>query len=213
MQDFQNFDVDTPRSSRRQPPEFPWGIYVVSATCGLVTLLALRLVMTGSTTEQLLGGIFAILSLALCVGIALRANLFRLLLLALLYLSYVADVLLIVYAWQAGSEIRFGRVFLRMALTVATILYLQRSDVRLAFGAVSGEVRRKLASWLAGSLLGSMCGFATFLALLIGNNAGSLGIEPNTMNVLFLALFFLGGLGGLLVSFLFRTKDVQGDGG
>lgn len=212
MRDFQDFDVD---GRRRRPTAFPWGIYVVSAGCGLVTLLASRLVMTGGAAEQAFGALLAVLSLATCVGITLRVNALRLLLLALLYLSYVADILLILHGWQMGHGIRYGRIFIRMALTVATILYLQRSDVRAVFvderTGSTGEVRKKLARRVGSSLIGTMCGFLSFLVLLIGNNAAPLGIEPSAINALFFALFFVGGLGGFVISVLFGAADPKGE--
>lgn len=214
MQDLDHDGMVGRRLSPPGKPHLPWGIYVISAACGLVAILAVSSFLKGNATERWFGGFCAVASLLLGVGIVLRINLFRVSLLFLLYASVLAEFVLVLSSWQAGAGIGYGIIFVRLGLTVWAIIYLQRSDVSLAFAkqdlrpggdhsqqdATFTPRENRSASTVANCLRGVMSGFACFILLLICINAGRWRVTTDWIHSLFFGLVVCGGIIGFLVS-------------
>jgi hypothetical protein len=118
----------------------PWGIYVISAFWGVVAVvLPLFLVVLPLFAGRPIPGaewlaiVMAPLALLFCVGMALRINWVRLVLIGLLGGSLVLDAVLVAWLLMAQGFHRLGSTATRVGLTVWMICYLLREPVRRAF--------------------------------------------------------------------------------
>jgi len=122
----------------------PWGIYVISAIYALGALALGWVYLNGTPTGRLFATILGPICAAFSIGIALRINFVRIVLVVFLALAIVGDGILLVYfasvllgltAGPANKEPlpEFYHTAERLTATTVMFLYLIRSDVRQAF--------------------------------------------------------------------------------
>jgi hypothetical protein len=130
---------EQPTGTRSAAP-VPWGIYVISAFWGVVAVvLPLFLIVL-----PLFGGrhvpeagwlvmVMAPLALLFCVGMALRINWVRLVLIGLLGGSLVVHAILVAWILMARGFHGLGPNATRVGLTIGMFFYLLHEPVRRAF--------------------------------------------------------------------------------
>ena len=121
-----------------------WGIDLTAGIYGVATLLLVWVFFIGSDAGRVAAMVFAPISAVLCIGIALRSNPVRILLLILLGISLIADAALIMYYIGASLDVfpapanknpseELMKMPIRAGATIAMFFYLRRADVRDAF--------------------------------------------------------------------------------
>jgi len=121
-----------------------WGIDIIAGIYGFAAMLLVWLFFNGSSSGRFFAMILIPVCVILCVGVAFRVNLIRILFLILLGISLVGDGLLSLYLLLALTGIlqappnidpieQLIRMSTRVGAALAMFLYLRRPDVRDAF--------------------------------------------------------------------------------
>jgi len=121
-----------------------WGIGVIAGIYGIATLLLIWVFFNGSDVGRLAGMILAPICAVFCIGIALRSNPVRIILLILLGIALVGDGMLILFYIGALADVlqapanktpseELMKMPFRIGATLAMFFYLRRADVRDAF--------------------------------------------------------------------------------
>ena len=119
-------------------PRPPIGIYVLSVVFALLAFLCGASFFVVHSSLKLFVGVLVPVCLLFSLGIALRINVARLVLIQVLAIGLSMEAILIFNSMRADvpSRLPVFPAVVRISLTVWTLAYLLRRDVRAAFVAI-----------------------------------------------------------------------------
>ena len=122
-------------------PRPPIGIYVLSVVFVLFAILCGAAFFVVPSAGKLFVGILVPICLLFSLGIALRINVARLVLIQVLTVGLCMEAVLIFNSMRADvpSRLPVFPTVARISFTVWTLAYLVRRDVRAAFGAIEPQ--------------------------------------------------------------------------
>ncbi len=91
-------NVEGEQAATDPPPPTLWGIYLISAVCGLAALLMVWLYLHGTAPGRTFALICGPICAVICVGIGLKVNAIRVALTGLLCVAVVGDALFFAYS-------------------------------------------------------------------------------------------------------------------
>jgi hypothetical protein len=119
-------------------PRPPIGIYVLSGVLALCAIACGAAFFAVPGQLKLFVGVLVPILVLFSLGMAMRINVARLVLIQLLSVALVMEAALIFNSMRSDVPIRLPVLpaVVRISMTVWTLAYLVRRDVRAAFGAV-----------------------------------------------------------------------------